>query len=670
MSVSRKQLGKYTLIARIGRGGMAEVYKAMQPNLDRYVAIKLLHPFLADDPDFRERFEREARNVARLKHANIVQVYDFEYDADSESYYMVMELIEGRTLKEYLESLGYDRIPLPDALRITKVALEALSYAHGRGMIHRDLKPANLMLEHDGRVVLTDFGIAKIVTGNQFTASGGMVGTPAYMSPEQGLGENSDERTDLYSMGVILFQMVTGKLPFDGETPLATVLKHMNDPIPPIRALSPDVPESIEKVIVKAMQKQPEDRYQTAEDMLADVNAVSNGMKPVIADGKAPQGKRASQITTMASRPTSPRTANTDTPVLSRRELQREIAQNSRAGGNGTRRGWLVWGTVLALLVVLTVITLSTGRIPIVNIPVVALNPSETTVPSPTSTTEVVVASPTASEEAATPTVNAAKATVDIIQLGETSTPTSVQPTETATHTPTATETATLTAIPTETATSTVTVTSTPTSTLTFTPTFTLTPTATETYTPTATFTPSITPTATVDFTQTLAVGTATAFMQTQIAVQNLIATSRALTTSTPDLTATALNCRFAFQVVEPEQTATPNPANSRDPFVVRYGSQVEFDIAIRNNSDCEWQPGVFLRYLDGQSFESPLRINMDEAKITGIGETAKFTFKGRAVYTPTTLRPGLHKGTWEVRLSDGKLLGTLTLQLYIFGGG
>src|SRR5215831_3399187 len=205
---------------------MAEVYKAYHASLDRYIAIKLLHPFLADDPDFKKRFEREAQNIARLKHPNIVQVYDFEYDAESESYYMVMEFIAGQTLKDYLTQLGDERMSMGEVLRIMRSATEALSYAHARGMIHRDVKPANLMLDSDGRVVLTDFGIAKIVTGIQFTASGGMVGTPAYMAPEQGLGEAGDERSDLYSLGVILFQMVTGKLPYEAETPLAVILKH------------------------------------------------------------------------------------------------------------------------------------------------------------------------------------------------------------------------------------------------------------------------------------------------------------------------------------------------------------------------------------------------------------------------------------------------------------
>ena len=273
--MARRQLGKYDVVIRLGRGGMAEVYKAYQASLDRHVAIKLLHPFLADDPEFKERFEREARNVARLRHPHIVQVYDFDTDAESESYYMVMELIEGQTLKERLTKLGDERLPLPEVLRIIREATEALSYAHARGMIHRDVKPANLMLDSDGRVVLTDFGIAKIVTGNQqLTASGGMVGTPAYMAPEQGLGEAGDERSDIYSLGVILFQLMTGRLPFDADSPLALILKHMNEDIPSPRQLNPDISPAIEEIIYKAMAKGPGG---TLPDCRRNAGAVERG---------------------------------------------------------------------------------------------------------------------------------------------------------------------------------------------------------------------------------------------------------------------------------------------------------------------------------------------------------------------------------------------------------
>lgn len=268
--MTRKTLGKYEIIERIGRGGMAEVYRGYHSALDRYVAIKLLHPFLADDPEFKDRFEKEAKNVAKLRHPNIVQVFDFEYDSDGESFYMVMELIDGPTLKDKLFELAADnrRYSIAESTRIMIDTANALAYAHKRNMIHRDVKPANLMLDEDGRVVLTDFGIAKIVTSAQFTASGGMIGTPAYMAPEQGLGEAGDERSDIYSLGVIFYQMVTGRLPYDADTPLAVILKHVNDPLPDPREVNPELPDWVVVAIQRSLEKNSEDRYQTSKEFL------------------------------------------------------------------------------------------------------------------------------------------------------------------------------------------------------------------------------------------------------------------------------------------------------------------------------------------------------------------------------------------------------------------
>lgn len=279
LSVATKRtLGKYEVVERIGRGGMAEVYRGYHAALDRYVAIKLLHPFLADDPEFKDRFEKEAKNVAKLRHPNIVQVFDFEHDNNGESYYMVMELINGPTLKDLLQekSVIAQRFSIHEASRIIADTSNALAYAHKRGMIHRDIKPANIMLDEDERVVLTDFGIAKIVTGGNFTASGGMVGTPAYMAPEQGLGEAGDERSDIYSLGVMLYQMVTGELPFDADTPLAIILKHVNDEIPDPREYVPDLPAWLVDTIYTCLSKEPEKRYQSATTLL---NNIRQGVK-------------------------------------------------------------------------------------------------------------------------------------------------------------------------------------------------------------------------------------------------------------------------------------------------------------------------------------------------------------------------------------------------------
>jgi methionine-rich copper-binding protein CopC len=250
---------------------MAEVYKAYQETLDRYVAIKVMHSFLADEQGFLGRFQREARAMAALNHPDIVGVYDF--DVYEGMYYIVMEFVAGGTLKDQIETMASkgEALPLAAATRVVWEVADALSYAHGRGMVHRDIKPGNIMLAEDGRAILTDFGIAKILSGPSFTATGAMVGTPAYMSPEQGLGKPGDERSDLYALGVLFYQMATGRLPFDADTPLAVILKHVNEPIPSPTDLNDDIPEAIQQVILKAMAKDPDERYQTAGEMIRDI---------------------------------------------------------------------------------------------------------------------------------------------------------------------------------------------------------------------------------------------------------------------------------------------------------------------------------------------------------------------------------------------------------------
>ena len=226
------EIGKYQIVEFLGRGAMADVYKAYQPALGRHVAIKILHAFLAADEDFLSRFQREAQAIAALRHPRIVQVYDF--DVADDSYYMVMEFLDGHTLEVQLQEMEANNeiMLFSEAIRITRDAASALSYAHGRGMIHRDIKPANIMIDRENQVILTDFGIAKILSSTRHTATGSIVGTPYYMSPEQGQGDVADARSDLYSLGIMFFRMVTGRLPYDADAALAVLLKHMNAPIP------------------------------------------------------------------------------------------------------------------------------------------------------------------------------------------------------------------------------------------------------------------------------------------------------------------------------------------------------------------------------------------------------------------------------------------------------
>ncbi len=287
-------IGKYKITGLLGKGGMAEVYKGYQENLDRDVAIKMMHAFLADQSDFLSRFRREAKAMAALEHTNIVGVYDFDaYDGDT--YYLVMEYISGGTLKEKLEALAQQggTLPLDEAVTIISQIGKALAYAHARDMIHRDIKPANIMIDDEGRAVLTDFGIVKLMGGDQnmtHTATGAMIGTPSYMSPEQALGQSSDERGDIYALGIMLFQMTTGQLPFLADTPLAVILKHVNEPLPMPVSVNPDLPQDIQDIILKATEKNRDYRYQTADEMVAALQAANLDGLPatMFAEGYVP----------------------------------------------------------------------------------------------------------------------------------------------------------------------------------------------------------------------------------------------------------------------------------------------------------------------------------------------------------------------------------------------
>jgi serine/threonine protein kinase/tetratricopeptide (TPR) repeat protein len=255
-------LGKYQVMERLGRGGMADVYRAYQPGLDRYVAIKVMHGHLTEDPSFITRFKREAHSVASLRHPNIVQVIDF--DVQDDEYYMVMEYIQGQTLKALLQRQG--ALPVAQALDIAIRLADALAYAHSQGMIHRDIKPANILFSKDNTPILADFGIARLMDLSGLTAGSAVVGTPAYISPEAGRGEKVDERADIYGLGIVLYEMLTGKVPYDADTPYAVILKHINDPLPLPRQFVESLPESVERIVLKALAKNKEDRFQTAAE--------------------------------------------------------------------------------------------------------------------------------------------------------------------------------------------------------------------------------------------------------------------------------------------------------------------------------------------------------------------------------------------------------------------
>jgi len=245
---------------------MARVYKSVQPDLERYVAVKLLHPTVAADEEFLGRFRREAKAAASLRHPHIVQIFDFGHQA--EFYYIVMEFIDGLTLRDELQRLKAldEMLPFSEIQRFIGEVSEALDYAHDRGIIHRDVKPANILLTSEGQAVLSDFGLAFMIESPRQTITG-FVGTPEYMSPEQGQGLAVDGRTDVYSLGVVLYEMLTSRVPFTSKTPMAIVMKHISEPLPPPRSVNADIPESVEQVLLKAMAKKPEDRYSRAGEL-------------------------------------------------------------------------------------------------------------------------------------------------------------------------------------------------------------------------------------------------------------------------------------------------------------------------------------------------------------------------------------------------------------------
>ncbi len=257
-------LGDFEVIEEVGRGGKGVVYRARQVSLGREVAIKVLPSEMARDGQTAARFQAEARRMAQLQHPGIAQVYTVgEYEGE---HYFAMQYLPGGSLQE---RLARGSLPVPEAVEIAIQVAEALDYAHSRGIIHRDIKPANIMFDGEGRAVVTDFGIAKAADGTMMTATGIALGTPAYMSPEQVKGNPIDGRADLYSLGVVLYEMVCGRPPFVGENALSVAMRHVSEPPMPPRAMCAELPEWLQSIILKALAKEPADRFGSAGEMAA-----------------------------------------------------------------------------------------------------------------------------------------------------------------------------------------------------------------------------------------------------------------------------------------------------------------------------------------------------------------------------------------------------------------
>src|ERR671932_2172942 len=265
--------GRYRILRKLGSGGMANVYLAEDQELGRRVAIKILNDRHANDDQFVERFRREAQNAAGLSHPNIVSIYD-RGEAEG-TYYIAMEYLEGRSLKELIVSRG--PAPVKVALEYARQILAALRFAHRNGVVHRDIKPHNIVVDSEGRLKVTDFGIAR-AGASQMTEAGSIIGTAQYLSPEQAKGAQVDQTSDLYSVGVVLYELLTGSVPFTGDTPVEIAMKHLSQtPVPP-SVLRPEVPQEVDWIVMRALAKDPADRYQDADEMDEDLARVAKGL--------------------------------------------------------------------------------------------------------------------------------------------------------------------------------------------------------------------------------------------------------------------------------------------------------------------------------------------------------------------------------------------------------
>ena len=366
--------GRYELERRLGIGGMSTVQLALDRRLERHVAVKLLAEHLADDPAFVSRFRREALAAARLVHPNVVQVFDFGFDETAHHHFIVMEHVPGRSCAELLRERGH--LDVEEAVEIVALACRGLDYAHRNGVVHRDVKPGNLLVTDDNVVKLADFGIAKATEQSSITQVGSVLGTAAYLAPEQARGEEAGPQADLYSLGVVAYQLLSGRLPYEATSLSELALKQQRELPVPLEELNPDVPSALAQAVARALELEPEGRYETAAAMERAIRDGAHGIAPA---GAPTRETAATRI--IAGRAGSDATAETRA-VTSRRRPQevparrpappppvapgrRAAASTSRPASHDTARRRLV--AVLAMLaliaaiVVVAVIALGTS---------------------------------------------------------------------------------------------------------------------------------------------------------------------------------------------------------------------------------------------------------------------------------------------------------------------
>lgn len=424
--IGRKLNDRYEIEELLGQGGMSSVYRAYDHNLRRTVAVKMIHPHLSTDPNFISRFEEEAASVAQLRNPNIIQVYDFA--SEDNTYYMVLEFVPGETLEDSLDRLQKQgrRMEIKDAARYVANICDALEYAHTRGLIHRDVKPANIMLDVQGQAILMDFGIAKIVGGKQHTATGAVVGTALYMSPEVIKGEQVDKRADIYALGVTLFEILAGQPPFKADSAMTVLMMHVNDPIPDLKQLNQDIPDEMVAIVQKALAKDRNTRYQSAADLAQALRSFDSPISKPAQEGKttieaAPEDVGATIVEeksdasaldgTLIEEPASmlqgKATQIEDTPPVKTADYEQSHIPSPPGTPTSSGRGrkvdiplpLMIGGGVVGLLILVGVILLGTGVFG-VSSPTATPTTTPTTMVTPSPTVEVPTSTPTATATA------------------------------------------------------------------------------------------------------------------------------------------------------------------------------------------------------------------------------------------------------------------------------
>lgn len=391
-SLIGRRLGKYEITELLGQGGMATVYKGYQPDIDRFVAIKVLPPHPGQSTQFVERFRLEARTIAQLQHPHILPMHD--YGGEGDILYLVMAYVSGGSLKDRIQR---GPLPLQEAESILRQIASALDYAHRRGVIHRDIKPDNILLDTEGHAMLADFGIVKILEGETtggLTGTGGVLGTPAYMAPEQSQGLGVTAKTDIYALGVIVYEMITGRQPYQADTPMQVMLKHITDPVPSLREVSASMPPALESVMTRVLAKNPDDRFNSASEFAQEF------LRAIHSDAASFTLREAAATKSSGPTPPSPTPSNLPVPapevIIHQTPPEMHQTTFQTAARPGTNPLVLLGGfaiiALLAVIAVLLAVNSGDQNQTVAVVPTATTAPTDVVVPTDTPVPATVVA--------------------------------------------------------------------------------------------------------------------------------------------------------------------------------------------------------------------------------------------------------------------------------------